>query len=418
MEGKKEEIIKTTNRNQHRAFPTGSKSWCEDLEQSEIRTISTTPRFIVVKMDEEGKTFNNISPFVIHKWISSFSKHINVKKMKKIGNLLLDVQDTKAAIKIMAETHFYNFKISVAPHNNLNKSQGVFYCKDLRDIPDSEILAELESQFVSSVRRLGSGDSNNPRSLFVATFDRPQLPDRIVIGYLSIPLRPYIPQPMICTNCYQMGHRRSKCNNHKICKTCSEESHEGLCSAIKCMLCKGNHANLDKSCPKLIEETQIKKIMVINKVSYYEARKLVISKKTYADIAKQNNNDSTLTMNLKATLSKLEERIEVLEKSIIEKLEKFSNSKECPSRQETSDDNYIASTEILQKHFEKIEDVIVNFEKKLSRIDEAQKGMMTQKEEEEKQKKTSGGHQTGVEERSTSSRSERKRNLKSKCKMP
>ncbi|GFT16238.1 uncharacterized protein TNCV_2245491 [Trichonephila clavipes] len=175
-----------------------------------------------------------------------------------------------------------NIPITATPHNTLNSSKGVIYCPDLIPLPDSEIEEELASQGVEAVKRITSiKDGKTITSpLFILTFSKHTLPENILIGYLNIKIRPYIPNPLRCFRCQSYGHGTASCRGVATCNKCSSTEHASeACTTErrKCANCKGEHAAYSKICPKWQQEKEIQRIKVLENISYSEAKKRVVN---------------------------------------------------------------------------------------------------------------------------------------------
>ncbi|GFY44160.1 uncharacterized protein TNIN_66841 [Trichonephila inaurata madagascariensis] len=161
-------------------------------------------------------------------------------------------------------------------------SAGVIYCPDLIPLPDSEIEEELASQGVEAVKRITSiKDSKTVISpLFILTFSKHTLPENILIGYLNIKIRPYIPNPLRCFRCQSYGHGTASCRGIATCNKCSSTEHASeACTTEwrKCANCKGEHAAYSKICTKWQQEKEIQRIKVLENLSYSEAKKQVVN---------------------------------------------------------------------------------------------------------------------------------------------
>lgn len=72
--------------------------------------------------------------------------------------------------------------------------------------------------------------------LYILTFSSTILPEHIMIGYERAAIRPYIPTPLRCNNCYRFGHTFKVCRNDKVCATCGDNYHYQ--NDINCINCK------------------------------------------------------------------------------------------------------------------------------------------------------------------------------------
>lgn len=133
------------------------------------------------------------------------------------------------------------------------------------------------------------------------------LPPRVKLYYTLIKTQFFIPKPTFCTKCLNYGHFKKYCQTPKDifkCRTCSEilnETHN--CSKIeKCNLCEDKHKTNDRNCIYKKNEIELKKVMIKEKKSYTEARRVVpaIKKPEYRH---QEKNFPTMTKTYSETLT-------------------------------------------------------------------------------------------------------------------
>lgn len=60
-------------------------------------------------------------------------------------------------------------------------------------------------------------DNLKETGLFIVTFAMSSLPSELDVGYEKVRIRPYIPLPLKCNNCFQYGHVSKICKNENIC---------------------------------------------------------------------------------------------------------------------------------------------------------------------------------------------------------
>ena len=82
----------------------------------------------------------------------------------------------------------------------------------------------------------------------ILTFNTPNIPDSLKIGYLNIPVTQYVPNPIRFYKCQRFGHVTSKCKHNDVCARCSATGHkDDTCTtAFKCVNCSKNHASYNK----------------------------------------------------------------------------------------------------------------------------------------------------------------------------
>ena len=169
--------------------------------------------------------------------------------------------------------------MKASPHRSLNSSKGVIRTRDLGDLDEEEIASELRDQGVLSVRRITIKKDGNiiNTNTYILTFSKPSPPERLRIGYLSVHVDLFIPNPLRCFNCQKYGHGRDSCKNLPACFRCGQQGHDSTdCQkAAKCANCQGDHEAASKDCPVWKKEKQIQKVKTENHLGYPEACRLV-----------------------------------------------------------------------------------------------------------------------------------------------
>lgn len=95
---------------------------------------------------------------------------------------------------------------------------------------------------------------------------------------------PYIPSIRMCYKCGSLGHLSKACTKTERCLSCAGEhtsSRENPCKLnLKCVNCGGNHNTLNRSCPILIKQKEIVRIMAVDNLPFLEARNLAEKNQT------------------------------------------------------------------------------------------------------------------------------------------
>ena len=133
---------------------------------------------------------------------------------------------------------------------------------------DLTTLLKTEDPSVAATKKL------TPTSAMVY-FLREELPTEVVLGWDSVPVRPYIPLPTRCYRCQAYGHQAWKCKaQEEVCSSCAGVGHSYRnCTSQtpKCAGCGGQHSANSQSCPKWMEQRQVRKITASGKFSYRDA---------------------------------------------------------------------------------------------------------------------------------------------------
>ncbi|XP_055622502.1 uncharacterized protein LOC129766074 [Toxorhynchites rutilus septentrionalis] len=216
-----------------------------------------------------------VSPFFIKKAVDSISLNVTISRMRD-GKLLLKSIDRQQAQKLLKQIMLRGkYGIKVEEHPTLNLTKGVINCRDFMFLKDEEILEELKTEHVISIRRFSDRikDGKTIRSsTFVLTFNLGNLPSSINVGFYNCKVKQYVPSPLRCFKCLHYGHDKERCRGNQICARCANLYHEGECSTpVVCVNCRQNHHALSKECPIFQDELEIQKIRVTEKISIREA---------------------------------------------------------------------------------------------------------------------------------------------------
>lgn len=224
-------------------------------------------------------TLKNVSPFLIKKVIDSLCGQIDSCKKLRSGDILLKTKSATQATKLIQLISLSNeIKVEVKEHNYLNYTKGVIYSNGLRNISEEEILSELKTQNVMEIKKILKKEDNTltETGLIILTFSLSKLPDEIDIGYEKTNVRPYIPMPLRCHQCFRFGHPTKFCKNNKICINCGSIDHtadgemcENKTLCINCKenkICDNDHSVLSKKCPVFLKFKEIQAIKTLNKV--------------------------------------------------------------------------------------------------------------------------------------------------------
>lgn len=234
------------------------------------------PRYLVVRCEEEGKSFKEMSPFFIAKSLDSVCGKVTEARKMMDGTLLLNA-DVFAASKLLKCTSLGGIPVKVEPHKNLNTSKGVIFCFDLAFVSEEECKQEMASQGVVDCRKILPKQKGKPSVSMILTFATDKLPEKVTVGYNVCNVRAYIPNPLRCYNCHKFGHSSARCGKPTICGHCGQEKHDSdpCPNAPYCVNCKGGHPSSSRDCPTFLEEKKVQTIRTERKCSYGEAKRHV-----------------------------------------------------------------------------------------------------------------------------------------------
>ena len=164
----------------------------------------------------------------------------------------------------------------------------------------------MEEQGVTDIHRINVHRDGilKPTNTFVFTFNTPELPTVVKIGFIQAKVDVYVPNPLRCYQCQVYGHHENKCSRQALCINCGMPEHcaSGQCQRpAKCVNCSGDHPANSKECLQWEKEKEILKIKCEQNISFPEARKQYeqfYQARTYASAVKPGTcNKSTETHN-------------------------------------------------------------------------------------------------------------------------
>ena len=281
------------------------------------------PTFIVIDSKDPSHPITKLSPFVVEKQLHSILG--TPKSVKKFRNntILVECFSRQQSENLLKHKKFFQQEVHIYSHKTLNSSKGVVRCKELALCTISEIEDGLKSQGVTGVSRISVKRNGELRTTntYIMTFSSPILPPSVKVGYISVKVEMYIPNPLRCFKCQQYGHHISKCPRNPVCAKCGieDENHDSeTCSSLlKCPNCKGTHAAYSRECPHWKEEKEILNLKYTKNISFPEARQLVKQRRSeqskpftasFADVtAPQKDNCNTCTILAKLIITKFPE---------------------------------------------------------------------------------------------------------------
>ncbi|GBN39751.1 hypothetical protein AVEN_61598-1 [Araneus ventricosus] len=190
-----------------------------------IDSLSQHVRFLILSLPDNGLL--KFSPFAIEKTLKSIGGSPKTVKRLKSGDLLIETSSAVQTKSFLLAEKFLDHHLSVTIHRGLNSSRGVVSEDELVGSSEAEILKGLSSQGVIAVRRINIKREGTiiPTKHLILTFNTTKLPTTIKAGFLSCPVKPYIPNPLRCFNCQKFGHSKTACRGKLTCSKCSTVGH-------------------------------------------------------------------------------------------------------------------------------------------------------------------------------------------------
>lgn len=148
-------------------------------------------RVILLESLAPDMTLTKLSPFTIQKGICGIAGTVKDVKKLRSSQILVERSRKVQAENLLHTTTLANMAMKAFYHPSLHNSRGVIRTRELENM-ESKITAELTSQCVIDVKRITikKGDCIKTGT-YILTFKRPQHPERIQMGYLSVPVDIY-----------------------------------------------------------------------------------------------------------------------------------------------------------------------------------------------------------------------------------
>ena len=105
-------------------------------------------------------------------------------------------------------------------------------------------------------------------------FEGQCVPKKVFLGFMSYPVRVYVPKSLRCFNCQRFGHIAKNYKEKRRCARCGGDHEHGKCGTgvqPNCCNCGGAHNVAYGGCEVMKRENNIQKVRVERKISYAEA---------------------------------------------------------------------------------------------------------------------------------------------------
>ncbi|XP_055938200.1 uncharacterized protein LOC129968368 [Argiope bruennichi] len=181
------------------------------------------PATLDVVEHNKNETFSSVSPFLVQKAVAATVGEVTSIRKMRSGDLLVEVNSRKQAQQLQKLKALATIAITVSPHQSLNTSKGVITCGELLNVPLEIIKKEMKPQGVIDVRRINIKKDGQLMETkhHILTFQTPNLPEFAYAGYIRLPVRPYIPNPLRCFQCQRFGHSKLNCRGSLTCARCA-----------------------------------------------------------------------------------------------------------------------------------------------------------------------------------------------------
>lgn len=228
------------------------------------------------------------NPFLVSKTITSAIGSFNDAKSQRDENnriqYILSVRNKNHISTLLNINKLIDgTPIEIIYHPTLNQRKFVVTCREVIDMDEKDLLAELTDQRIIAVKRITKWDrerkTTTPTPTLILTIQGTVIPNAIFFGFIRVLTRTFYPNPLQCYRCFQFGHTSKYCKHQtQLCRNCGQNNHisddtDQTCRAnTKCLNCNGNHLPTSRDCPVWIKENLITRIRIDQGISHKEAR--------------------------------------------------------------------------------------------------------------------------------------------------
>jgi hypothetical protein len=219
------------------------------------------PKFLTLRLKNTEKTMKDISPFYVKQGLDLNRGKIKNASGLRNGTLFVETFTENQSNALLKASLLGSYPIQVERHVTLNSSWGDFSTNALDGLSDEVVQSFLPDQSVSRANRLTGKRDDKPfplRTIFL-TFEVPDLPSHVYLGYERVPVRAYIPNPIRCFSCQKFGQTQQLYTSDITYSNCGEAGYgDSPCTnPSKCVNCQGNHSSNSKKCMIFLKEKDI-----------------------------------------------------------------------------------------------------------------------------------------------------------------
>ena len=273
-------------------------------EPDNIKAENVFPRYWILQGTHPTNKLDKLSVFVIEKGLHGIiGCHPKAVTSLRSGELLIEVDSPSQARSLQRAKNLHIVPIKCSPHKTLNYSKGIVRHERLKQGTVEEIKHALREVAIDAHRFTSLREGKKvPTGPIVLTFNTPEKPANVKLGYLQLPVETYIPNPLRCFKCQRYGHGQNSCRRGTVCSKCAQPGHDDQsCQAVdlKCANCQQEHPASSKVCPVWLQEKKVQKVKAEQNISFPETRRIVESNtpkvQSYAAKVTQNTSSRSIS---------------------------------------------------------------------------------------------------------------------------
>ena len=186
---------------------------------------------------------------------------------------------------------------------NRTISYGVIPLELEASVEEMETYLKESNQHVLKLQRLlkGRGKNKTLAKCVKVTFNSPECPSHIYIGYSRVSVNLFIDSPWQCFNCQRFYHNAANCHSKARCLLCGQEHNLKDCPGknkndfkVKCVNCHGTHAANYGGCKKFKEAKKVERIRAEQNISFSDALRTLKGQPRYSVNNQATKNQSQI----------------------------------------------------------------------------------------------------------------------------
>ena len=203
---------------------------------------------------------------------------IDYCRRRREGEILIKfLPEHESSEKAMLRlTQINQIPVTVTAPAHLNVIKGVITHPEMAYMNEEDVHEMLEDQGVIFCKKQPES-ATSVIGWKVGSYSSPPL--TVKLGWDTVKVRTYVPRPVRCFNCQELGHVAEQCESEQTCSFCCETHKLEDCTYRKieesyCMNCQEyGHPSTSKKCPEWKKQCGIQKIKKQEKKTYSEAAK-------------------------------------------------------------------------------------------------------------------------------------------------
>lgn len=211
-----------------------------------------------------------INPIKLTKSLNKALGELNSAKTLRDGSLIIMCKDEKQQKKALSINSMLGFSVTCTLIKTKPWVRGVITgipTDEKNCVKGGKVIGAKRLQYVKNKEKLDSLS-------VMLQFDEERMPERVKIGYVSYPVRPYVPPPLRCFKCQKYERFSVVCRGKQHCARCGGDHAYGKCgegAKAKCCNCSGEHGAGFGGCIVHKHAVKIQNVRITEGLTYAEA---------------------------------------------------------------------------------------------------------------------------------------------------